>query len=202
MSNRHLVARGRLLVVSSVALLMLLLPATTLATNNSDAIDTEFSVSAQGCDVTLTAVAGEDEQETGSFAIYSGDTVMAEGEYKIFAGETLSFGPYTLTDGSYLLVWDSEPGHDPSQSHSELAFEVSCAQPTPTPGGEALPTTGVKPTKRPHDPTLPPTDATIAASQSSGASTGWPIALGIGVVAGIAFLLTPAPVAVRNRRRR
>jgi hypothetical protein len=202
MPSRHVITRGRALAVSSAALLMLLLPASALATNNSDAIDTQFSVSAQGCDVMLTAVAGEDEQETGSFAIYGGETVMAEGEYKIYAGETLTFGPYALATGSYLLVWDSEPGHDPSQSHSELGFDVSCEKATPTPDGEALPTTGVNPTKRPHDPTLPPTDATGAAGPSAAASSVWPIALGIGLIAGIAFLLTPAPVAVRNRRRR
>jgi hypothetical protein len=196
--NRFL---SRAATLAGVALLALLLPATTLATNNSDAIDTEFSVSVQGCDATLTAIAGEDERETGSFAIYQGETVVVEGEYAINLGETLSFGPYPLATGSYLLVWDSEPGHDPSQSHSELAFDVVCEpEPTPTPTEEAvLPTTGVNPTRDPR--TLPPTDAIASSAPVSTSSTIWPIALGLGLVAGLAILLTPAPARIRNRRQ-
>jgi hypothetical protein len=208
MSVRHPSSRRRLGALTGVALSALLLPATTLATD-SDAINTDFAVSVTGCDVVLTATAGDDERETGSFAIYQDVNVMVEGEYAIDAGQTLNFGPYTLATGTYLLVWDNEPGHDPSQSHQELGFEVVCEpEPTPSPTpspteGGVAPTTGVNPTKRPGDPkvTLPPTDLAPAAAQPAESSV-LPVAIGLGVVAGIAFLATPRPARVRVRNRR
>jgi hypothetical protein len=207
----------RAMSLASIALLAMSLPTAVLATNNSGAIDTEFSVTVEGCDATLTAVAGEDERETGSFAIYLGPDVVVEGEYDIAVGETLTFGPYPLATGSYLLVWDSEPGHDPSQSHSELAFEVACdPEPTPTPeptdpaptdpaptptpdDGGVAPTTGVNPTKRPSV-TLPPTDTLAEAGATSTTPATLPIVLGLGLLSGIAVLLTPSPARIRSRR--
>jgi hypothetical protein len=206
MPVRHSSPR-RVASLAGIALAGLLLPATAFATD-SDAINTDFSVAAQGCDVILTATAGDDERETGSFAIYQDATVVVEGEYAIETGQTLAFGPYTLATGSYLLVWDNEPGHDPSQSHQELAFDVSCEPeqpeptPEPTPSDEGVaPTTGVNPTKRPADPTLPPTDA-IAGPADGESTAAWPVALGLGVLAGIVFLATPKPARVRIRNRR
>jgi hypothetical protein len=208
MSVRHPSSRRRLGALTGVTLAALLLPATALATD-SDAINTDFAVSVHGCDVVLTATGGDDERETGSFAIYQDVNVLVEGEYAIDAGQTLTFGPYPLATGSYLLVWDNEPGHDPSQSHQELAFEVACEpQPTPTPTptpteGGVAPTTGVNPTKRPRDPrvTLPPTD--LAPSEGTQTeSSVMPIVLGLGALAGVVFLATPRPARVRIRNRR
>jgi hypothetical protein len=209
MSDRHPTIRRRLASIAGVVLAALLLPATALATD-SDAINTDFAVTVDGCDVTLTATAGPDEHESGSFGIYQDAVLMVEGEYEISTGETLSFGPYTLATGSYLLVWDNEPGHNPSQSHQEIAFDVVCEveEPTPTPtpsptDAGVAPTTGVNPTKRPNDPkvTLPPTDA-IAEQANAASQSAWPVAIGLGLIAGVVLLATPRRATVANRNRR
>jgi hypothetical protein len=70
-----------------------------------------------------------------------------------------------------------------------------------TPGGSVLPTTGASPGGG-AGVTLPPTDTAIAASRATtGDSSVAPIAIALGLLAGLAFLLTPRPVRVRTSVR-
>jgi hypothetical protein len=81
------------------------------------------------------------------------------------------------------------------------------AQPTQSgnPGPTASQTGGVLPTEDTSpsaDLTLPPTDAALAAARAANAdSSVWPIAIGLGIVAGLALLLTPRPAGARSRVR-
>jgi hypothetical protein len=187
----------RRFILLSVAAFALLLPGTFVVAAGPGSVDTDFTVTIEGLQVTLTATGGDDVRETGSFAVYRGSTVVVEGEYDITAGQVVTFGPYTLPAGSYLLVWDSEPGHDPGQSHRELAFEVVGAQPTVAPTGSALPTSGVNPTEKPNV-TLPPTDLVLDPTPGMDQPAIWVMFL-LGLVAGIAFLLTPRRPNRRGR---
>jgi hypothetical protein len=176
-------------ILPAVGLVLFLLPGSVLGATAHGPIDTDFAVTIDQFTVTLTATAGKDGRETGSFAIYQGSSIMVEGEYDVVRGQVVTFGPYTLPAASYRLVWDNEPGHDPGQSHRELAFDVVAPQPTATPTGGVLPTSGVNPTEAP-DVTLPPTDAVLGATPETNQPVLWVVFL-IGLLVGIALLTTP-----------
>jgi len=169
------------------------------------------------CDFHLHGVIDGDDpdgHEKGFWRITdtdAGGTVVLDGQFDVFetAPDRIpDSGTFTLPEGNYNLWWDHEP-FVPGGSHREKDFRVVCGgAPTATassaPTGSAAPTGSSAPTGSANPTggtiTLPPTDGGLGAARAAHTeSSVWPIAIVLGGVAGLAFLLTPRPSGTRSR---
>jgi hypothetical protein len=162
------------------------------------------------CTFHLEAIpAGTDDHETGNWEIRAtGGNIVLSGEYETTGstGDRIpDTGTFSLADGSYQLLWDSEPI---DTSHWTKAFDVACGgavAPTATPPGAvaptgtALPTTGVNPTGA-AAVTLPPTDEDMATRPAAYEHSGtWLVAVSLGVLSALVLLASPR-MGTRPRR--
>jgi hypothetical protein len=144
---------------------------------------------------------------------------LPEGDYNLWWDDE-PFAPGSHLEKDFAVVCGgSQPTPSPNPTPGNPTpspAPTSSAAPTPSgsaaptastgptasatqPGGSVLPTTG---TSASADVTLPPTDGgVIPTSTAKADSSAWPVAIVLGVLALVAFLLTPRPRRASNRIR-
>jgi hypothetical protein len=185
--------------------LTLVMAGTALALPKYKHIGTEFTATVHGCSVNLIATPHEDSED-GAWVIIPAALVdrsvsvdrmvrnavavgARHGTYDI-RRSVLQFGPYTLTTGSYVLMWDAEPIGSWETSHEEFPFAVNYRTQTPPPTNPPptppQPDSGGSP-----DPTPPPTDTVEDLPQPPQVPAIPAILAVLAILAAIVFLLTP-----------